>query len=121
MNLHEIHAILGSSVVVYAGLAAIWGLITVMRGRGVDSNFLGVLAVQEILILAQGLLGVILYFGDSRPAQGVHILYGVVAAITIPAFFALSRGRDDRIAALAYTAICVFLAVIALRAVGTGG
>jgi hypothetical protein len=108
-------------MLLFAGIAAIWGLIAYMRGKGVDSNYWGILVVGELLFLSQGIIGLILWLGDARPARGVHLLYGAIAVLTLPAYFTLSKGKDDRTATLAYTLICFFLVGIALRAAGTAG
>jgi hypothetical protein len=52
--------------------------------------------------------------------MGVHILYGIVAVISLPAYYAISKGRDDKYAALAYGLLCLFLAAIGMRASVTG-
>jgi len=42
-----------------------------------------------------------------------------VAAITLPAYYAYSKGQDDRRAAFTYGLICLFLVGIVLRAATT--
>jgi hypothetical protein len=102
-------------------IAGVWGLVSAFRRQGVSSNYWGILAIGEIMILAQTVLGVLLYVGGARPGRpGVHILYGTVAAITLPAYYAFSKGRDDRTAALLYGLFCIFVAGITLRSVTTG-
>lgn len=105
----------------FAGLAALWGLVSYLRGKGVEGNFWGILAIGEVLFLSQIVLGIIMWLNNARPAQGVHLLYGVVTVIAIPAYFTISKGRDDRTATLAYTLICIFLVGIAARAAMTAG
>jgi hypothetical protein len=50
----------------------------------------------------------------------MHILYGVVTGVTLPAYFAISKGRDDRQAVLIYALLCIFLVGISFRSVATG-
>ena len=103
----------------FTGLATLWGLVSYIRGRGVEGNFWGILAVGEILFLSQIVLGIILWIDGARPTRGVHLLYGAVTVLAIPAYYTITKGRDDRTATLAYTLICLFLVGIAARAAMT--
>jgi hypothetical protein len=105
----------------FAGLGTIWGLVAYIRGKGMEGNFWGILAVGELLFISQIVIGIILWLNDARPARGVHILYGAVTALAIPAYYTISKGRDDRTATLAYTLICIFIVGIAARAAMTAG
>ncbi len=119
MSLSQIHAQLSTSIMLFTGLATLWGLVSYIRGRGVEGNFWGILAVGEILFLSQIVLGIILWIGGARPTRGVHLLYGAVTVLAIPAYYTITKGRDDRTATLAYTLICLFLVGIAARAAMT--
>ena len=119
MSLSQIHAQLSTSIMLFAGLATLWGLVSYIRGRGVEGNFWGILAVGEILFLSQIVLGIILWLDGARPTRGVHLIYGAVTVLAIPAYYTITKGRDDRTATLAYTLICLFLVGIAARAVMT--
>ena len=116
MTLSQIHGQLATSIMIFAGLAALWGLVSYLRGRGVEGNFWGILTVGELLFVAQIVLGTLLWLNEARPARGVHLLYGAVTVLAIPAYFTISKGRDDRTATVAYTMICIFLVGIAARA-----
>jgi uncharacterized membrane protein len=119
--LTNIHGPLSSSILYFLLIAGVWGLVTAFRKRGVSSNYWGILAIGEIMIIVQAIIGVVLYVGEARPGRpGVHILYGIVAVITLPAYYAFSKGRDDRTAALLYGLFCIFVAGITLRSVTTG-
>jgi hypothetical protein len=109
MTLTNVHDRLSVTIVLYAFILAIWGMWRYYRKQGLDGNFWGALAINEILILIQAVLGVILWTSALRPERGyMHILYGVVSALTIPATYAFTRGRDTAADA------CLWLALIAL-------
>ena len=121
MTLTDIHHNLATSVLLFMLIAGVWGIISYARGRSMSGNYWGILAVGELLILAQGLLGAVLWISGARPGRlGVHILYGVVAVISLPAYYAITRGRDDRQVVLVYGMLNFFLAAISLRAAATG-
>jgi hypothetical protein len=116
-----IHANLANTSLLFAFIAGVWGIGLRFRKRGVDGNYWGILAVGELLFLGQSLLGAYLWISGARPGRmGIHILYGVVLVIGLPAYYAITKGRDDQDAALAYGFLCLFLAAITLRATATG-
>ena len=56
----------------------------------------------------------------ERPARtAVHILYGFLIVIALPATFAYLRGREERREALIYALVGFFLTGLALRAIIT--
>ena len=121
MTLSVIHGNLANSVLLFMVVAAVWGIATRIRNQDITGNYWGILAVGGLLILGQGLLGSYLWLIGERPGRaGVHVLYGIVAAISIPAYYAITKGRDDKYAALAYGLLCLFVAAISLRAMVTG-
>lgn len=121
MTLTLIHANLANTSLLFAVIAGIWGIVLRIRDRGIDGNYWGILAVGELLFLGQALIGAYLWLSGARPGRmGIHILYGVVLVIGLPAYYFISRGRDDKNAALAYGLLCLFLAAITLRATTTG-
>lgn len=119
--LTNMHARLVVTILLFFGALALWGFVNYLRGEGVTGGYKGALAIGELLILAEALIGVILFATGARPFRpGIHILYGIVAAITVPGTFAYTRGRDGRWEQLIYVTVCLFLCGIALRALTTG-
>jgi heme A synthase len=117
-----IHDRLANTVLLYIAILALWALWRFVRRQGVDSSYWGALVIAEILILMQGALGIILLLGGANPARGgVHILYGIVSALSIPAVYVFTKGRDERRDILIYGAVLLFNSGIALRAIATGG
>jgi hypothetical protein len=121
MSLSEIHSRLAISVMLFTGLATIWGLVSYIRGKRMGGQFWGILAIGEFLFILQIVFGIILWLGGARPMRDVHLIYGAVTVLAIPGYFAISKGRDDRTATLAYTLIFIFLVGISARAAMTGG
>jgi hypothetical protein len=120
MELADVHARLASSFILFMVIAAVWNLVAAARRRGVSGTAFGILAVGELLALAQGAVGLALLAASEQPARGVHYLYGVTAVLTLPACYSLTKGRDDSRASLIYGLLCLFLAVAGYRAVLTG-
>ncbi|HEX9797331.1 MAG TPA: hypothetical protein VGA52_10105 [Anaerolineales bacterium] len=120
MNLTDIHSRLAIAMLIFSAVAGIWGLVIYFRRGSIGGNYWGILASGELLFVAQALLGVVMYLQGDRPGRTIHLLYGAVAALTVPAVFALTGGRDDRRSALTYGLVMLFLFGISLRAMGTG-
>jgi hypothetical protein len=98
-----------------------WGFWGFIRKNGVSSSYWGALIIAEILILGQGALGTILYFIGLQPERGgMHVLYGIVGSLGIPAVLIFTKGRNDRQTLFVYTAVLLLIAVIFIRSIVTG-
>jgi hypothetical protein len=119
MALTDVHGRLSNAVILYAAVLGAWGIYNFVRRRKVSEGYWGALVIGELLILAQGLLGGLLWTQGERPERGVHILYGVVTALGIPAVYVYTRGREGRAENLAYGSAVLIVALLAYRAIIT--
>jgi hypothetical protein len=119
MSLSDIHARLGNTAMYYMIIMAVWGLWRYFRKQGLDSNYWGALVIGEILIVLQGLLGGYLWLAGLRPGRGIHILYGIAAALVIPGVYAFTHGDDRQRVMLIYGISLLFLVGLIIRAVST--
>ena len=98
MTLSQIHAGLANSATLFVAVLGIWALYLRFRSARLDGAWYGAAVVGEILLLAQGLLGLLLYLQGldvmlERPFM--HVLYGVVAVVTLPAAYSYFGSLDD--------------------------
>lgn len=115
------HTRLLTTILLFFGALAIWGFVNYLRKQSISGSYLGALAIGELLMLAQAIIGVALWIaGREAYRQAIHVLYGIVAVIMLPGTFAYVRGRDSRWEQLIYAVVCLFLCGIALRALETG-
>ena len=119
MTLSEFHGQLSNAVVLYAVILGVWGIYDFVRRQGVSEGYWGALVIGELLILAQGSLGGLLWAQGVRPERGVHVIYGVVTALGIPAIYVYTRGREGRAENLAYGSASLIVALLAYRAIIT--
>jgi hypothetical protein len=122
MGLTQIHGAVANACLIFSLIIAGYGLLRYLRRDepAVNASFWGALAAGELLYLAQAVIGILLLTFGLRPARtAVHLLYGTVVALTIPAAYAFTRGRDTRREAGLYTVLGLFLAGVSLRAMGT--
>ncbi len=121
MSLLEIHTRLADTCVLFIAALGFWALFLRLRARPLDGNWIGAAVVGELLLVAQGLLGAYLYaglgLGSALPRPFMHILYGIVSLITLPAAYSyFSQLEDEKVKTLAMAAACFFLWGIVLRA-----
>ncbi|MBW7883953.1 MAG: hypothetical protein H3C34_15190 [Caldilineaceae bacterium] len=120
MSWTQIHSGLANAATIYTGVLALWALYLRIRSMPLDSNWLGAALICELLLLAQFGVGWILWFqglGGALPRAWIHILYGAVAVLTLPAGYAyFARIDDPKVQTVAMALICIFLWGIVLRA-----
>jgi hypothetical protein len=120
MPLPVIHDRLADTASLFIAFLGVWALVLAIRAQPLSSSWLGAAFIGELLLLVQAGLGVILYvqgLGVVLPRPFMHILYGIVAIITLPAAYGyFGNLEDERTKSLAMAAICLFLWGILLRA-----
>ena len=121
MSLIEIHARLANTASFFIGFIGLWALYFRFRSRPLDGSWYGAALIGELLLMVQALLGVYLYYGvglgTALPRPFMHLLYGIVAVITIPAAQSyFGQLEDENVKAVAMAAVCIFLWGILLRA-----
>ncbi|MCS6828598.1 MAG: hypothetical protein NZ553_18435 [Caldilinea sp.] len=120
MNWVEIHRGLANACTMFIAVLGIWAFFLRVRSRPLDGSWFGAAVIGELLLLAQFCVGWILWFQGLSvvlPRAWIHVLYGVVAVITLPAAYAyFSRISDARVQTLAMALTCLFLWGILLRA-----
>ena len=120
MSWVEVHRGLANASTLFIAALAIWALVLRVRSRPLDGSWFGAAVIGEILLVAQFAVGWILWFqgmGTVLPRAWIHILYGVVAIITLPAaYLYFSKIQDPKVQTIAMAVACAFLWGIVLRA-----
>src|ERR671933_2006793 len=90
-----VHDRLSLSVLLFMLALGLWGLWTYLRGEEVSGSLWGAMAIGEILIVVEGLLGAGLFLGGHRPARtALHLLYGLFMAGGVPRAASFSPARS---------------------------
>ena len=120
-TLFEIHRSLSDTLWMFYLLLALWGLWRAVRGQPVTGSYFGAIAVVQIVVLLQGLLGGVLYLSTSaRPERElVHYLYAAFSVVFLPGIFAYLRGDDSNQAMWVYALASLFMFGVMLRIIGT--
>jgi hypothetical protein len=121
MSIAEIPTRLADRATIFIAVLGFWALYLRLRSRPLDGSWFGAAIVGELLLVAQALLGVYLYWGmgvgAALPRPFMHILYGIVSILTLPAAQSyFGQLEDEKVKALAMAAVCFFLWGIVLRA-----
>jgi hypothetical protein len=120
MGLLQIHDGLANTAVLFVAALGIWALVLRFMSRPLEGTWFGAAMIGELLIVAEGALGGILYLqgvGSTLPRPFMHILYGIVAVICLPAAQSyFGNFEDENVKSLAMAAVCAFLWGILLRA-----
>ena len=98
----------------------IWGLVFYFRKLPTSGGYRSTLVLTEGLFILQGLVGIALFLGGSRPHDGLHWLYGILLVILLPIAATYTSGRDRRREPLVYGIAGIFMAGLTLRAFTTG-
>jgi hypothetical protein len=94
----DIHRILGSATIALAlalllatVASAVLGtrMSATVRGWTVD----GLAIVVELLVIVAAALGPLMLAGGSRPADPLHLVYAVIAALALPLALAIAMDR----------------------------
>ncbi len=115
-----IHGRLALTDVLFAFALGAWATFDFVRGRGISPSYWGALVIGEILMLLQGLLGVLLVIGGQLPADLLHFLYGVLVTLSWPGAYIYTNARNGRSEAGIYALVSFFVFGLALRAITTG-
>jgi hypothetical protein len=99
---------------------AVWGLFTFFRKQMPGGSFRATLVLTELLFIVQGLVGVGLFAGGSRPHDQLHWLYGPLLVISLPIAASYLSGRESRREGLVYGLAALFMFGLAIRAYMTG-
>lgn len=120
MDIFIVHSNLAQSASLFIIVLAVWALVQRVRKRPLDSNWFGAAVIGELLIVVQFILGWVLFFqtgGTGLPRAYLHILYGAVAVLALPAGYAyFNQLEDENVKALALAFVCFFLWGILNRA-----
>ncbi len=94
-----LHGRLANTVWLYLLILGLWSLWRAIRGEGLSGNFLGALAIGQVLIYFQAILGGVLFFGGQGSnllSQTMHFLYAGFSLVFLPfAFLYWLRGDDS--------------------------
>lgn len=98
-----------------------WGMLSFARGESLGGSLSGALAIGQVLVSLQVVLGVVLLTAGREPGETFHYLYGVTAIILMPFAYSYLKARHPRQALLFYSLAALFIGGLSIRGITTGG
>ncbi len=111
------------TVAICATLVAAWSFVQSARNRLPDNPLLIAVAVVELLLLAQAVIGVILLIGGGKPgsmATYLAYLIGCLIVLPIGTFWALAERSRSSTAILGIACLAIPVMVLRLHEVWRG-
>lgn len=115
-----IHGLLAysSAAAVTAGIA--WAAVLVATGRAGGTRFERAQATIVSIFVITAASGVLILLAGARPAEGLHLLYAVVALAIVPLARSYVRSMSSRGAAVLLLVALLVLAAVTYRLFTTG-
>jgi hypothetical protein len=120
MTIGEIHGGLANTALLYLFIVSAIAFWRFFRKQGIDANLWGMLAIAELLIIAQVGLGIYLWIIGARPGRTIHLLYGLLIPALIPGTYLYTKGRNGRAEVLVYATATIIMVGLVVRATFTG-
>jgi hypothetical protein len=117
-SLHLLAAQLG---LLLAVIGAAWLAWLAATHRSAGAMLYGALVWVLIAIGGAGLVGVVIALTDRPPEDPLHVLYGVLAAATLPGGALIARDRPAGQRTVVLAIAMVVLVILVVRLFQTGG
>jgi heme A synthase len=121
----DLHRYVAYAIPAAFALLALWTLVAFVRNKAPGDAFWNVLAVVQIVIGVQAVVGAVLFVGGARPDSNgpswLHYVYGALfpAAVLVVAHRA-ARGRWESIPWAAFGVAALVCFGLTFRALQTG-
>jgi heme A synthase len=115
-----LHSTLVLFIWLVAGLATIWGIVLIIRKRGMDRVMRVLLGVTGGLGIVQALVGGVLWLSGARPADQLHYVYGLIVLAAVPVAFTYTDNKSVRRDMIIFTVAALVVVAAAVRAFMTG-
>ena len=119
-SLDGIHRLLAYAVAAITVAGIGWSVVLVATGRAGGSAFERFQAAVVSLLVVGSASGLVLLATGARPAEGLHLLYAIVAIALIPLARSFFGRLDGRASAALVVVAFVVLGGIAYRLLRTG-
>ncbi len=115
-----IHRLLAYAVVAMTVTGIGWSVLLVIAGRAGGPVFDRLQAAVVSVLVIGAASGLVLLAIGARPAEGLHLVYAVVAIALIPLARSFLGRANDRVAAMLMLVAFVVLGGVAYRLFTTG-
>ncbi len=121
----DLHGVLARAIVLFAGIAGLYGLYQYFRKQPISPSYWGIIVVGNLATLGQGAIGLALAVSGAQAREWVHILYGITALLWIPIINVINnqfnKGEHNVRETLIVALVSLFEMGVGIRAIVTGG
>jgi hypothetical protein len=115
-----VHLIGAWAMVAYAVLLGAWGTFSYFRNHNLSGGFRSSFILMVGLTVVQGLFGLALLAFGNRPHELLHVVYGVFAALFLPAAYGYAQQGSRRREAAILAGAAWIVSIAYLRGFATG-
>lgn len=116
----ELHRALSNTIWMFYLFMGVWGVYRALRRHPVNGSYFGAIAVIQIVLVVQALMGGALYLSGLRPERElVHYLYGAFGVVFLPGLFAYLKGDDSNTAQWLFALASLFMFGVIRRIIET--
>jgi heme A synthase len=116
----ELHRALANTIWMFYLFMGVWGIYRAIRREPVNGSYFGAIAVIQIVVVVQVLMGGVLYLSGLRPGRElIHYLYGAFGVVFLPGLFAYLKGDDTNSAQWLFALASLFMFGVIRRIIET--
>lgn len=115
-----LHGVGARTLLVFALALAVWGTFRYFRNAELSGGFRSSYLIMAGLTAIQGLLGLAAFAFGDRPAELLHIVYGVFAVLFLPGAYVYAQGGTRRREAVILAGAAWVVSIAYFRGIATG-
>lgn len=116
----EAHALVGQVAILLGLITAAWSVVLVITRRTPGTFYLGGVLWLFAAIALAAALGAVMVVSGRLPADGLHLVYGVLALGVLPGAALIASGRDARERSIVAAVSSIVLVILLARLFQTG-
>jgi heme A synthase len=117
--LGSLHGFAARVLLVYAVVLGIWGTYRYFRNQQLSGGFRASYLIMAGLTAIQGLVGLVTFLLGARPAELLHIVYGIFAVAFLPGMYLYTQGGSRRREAAILAGAAWIVSIAYLRGIAT--
>jgi heme A synthase len=118
--LGSLHGFAARALLAYAVALGIWGTYRYFRNQPLDGGFRASYLIMAGLTALQGLIGLATFLLGARPAELLHVVYGIFAVIFLPGAYLYAHGGSPRREAVILAGAAWVVSIAFFRGIATG-
>jgi hypothetical protein len=118
-TLGTLHGYSARVLLVFAVVLGVWGAYRYFRNQELGGGFRASFLIMAGLTAVQGLLGLGVFALGARPAELLHVVYGIFAVIFLPGTYLYAHGGTHRREAVILAGASWIVSIAYLRGIAT--